>query len=96
MIRNARVSVITNNYNPTRTVAQKGIKISERRHFCGEMERLPPLFFLYTVFGRTVTTSQFSKHLGKGSRKNVAVLLDFVQITLTPPSPQFGQLVPLF
>ena len=32
--------------------------------------------------------------LGMVSRKKVAVLLDFVQIT-SPPSPQFGQLVPL-
>ena len=31
------------------------------------------------------------------TKKKVAVLLDFVQITSTPPpSPQFGQLVPLF
>ena len=40
--------------------------------------------------------TEFSLRLIRdGFTEKVAVLLDFVQIT-SPPSPQFGQLVPLF
>ena len=34
--------------------------------------------------------------LGKPSRKKKCFLLGIAQITSPPPSPQFGQLVPLF
>ena len=41
--------------------------------------------------------TEFSLRLIRdGFTEKVAVLLDFVQITSPPPSPQFGQLVPLF
>ena len=50
---------------------------------------------LYHPAYYTVSDCEFEYYLGKVSREKVDVLLDFVQITSTP-SPQFGQLVPLF
>ena len=58
-------------------------------------------FFFWRKFtqkGNNVDIEQHHQHphLGEISRKRAAVLLDFVQITSSSPSPQFGQIVPLF
>ena len=58
--------------------------------------------FIFTTITNLAESCPWKKAilrpLGMVSRKKVAVLLDFVQITSTPPSPspQFGQLVQLF
>ena len=56
--------------------------------------RLYKLYKLYKLYGHIYFLNRYLD-LREGFTKKVAVLLDVVQIT-SPPSPQFGQLLPFF
>ena len=63
---------------------------SHKFGFSFSKQRIPEIFQMQLFSTGPVV------HLRDGFTKKVAFLLDFVRITSPPPSPQFGQRVPLF